>query len=74
MEPTLQSILLRLFHVPMPVFIPFFLGIIVLLLGIKDLREDNENEKSVKFKRLYLEIGKACLLMLLAVFIWMVFY
>ncbi len=74
MKIGLISVLLRLFHVPLMVFIPFFIGLIFLLLGIKDYREDEENEKKQRLKKLYKEIAKSVLLMLVSLLIWLVFY
>lgn len=65
---------LRMFHVPLSVFIPFFVGLLFLLVGIKDFREDNENDKKVRLNGLYKEIAKSLLLMLISVFIWLTFY
>lgn len=66
--------LLRMFHVPMLVFIPLFLGILVLLVGIKDYREDEDLAKKLKLKKLYKEIAKAIVLMLVSLLIWLVVY
>lgn len=74
MPELLPLILLRMFHVPMMVFIPFFVGILMLLVGIKDFREDDENDRKMRLKNLYKEIGKSVFFMLLSVFIWLVFY
>ncbi|MBL0047272.1 MAG: hypothetical protein IPP32_04145 [Bacteroidetes bacterium] len=68
------AVLLRMFHVPLMVFIPFFVGLIFLLLGIKDFREDDENNRKTRLKRLYKEIAKSILFMLTSVFVWLVFY
>ncbi len=65
---------LRMFHVPLLVFIPFFVGIIFLLIGIKDFREEDEISTKERLKKLYKEIAKAIVLMLASVFIWLVFY
>ena len=67
-------VFLRMFHVPLLVFIPFIVGVLFLLLGIKDFREDDENAQKIRLKTLYKEIAKSILLMLLSVFIWLVFY
>lgn len=69
-----SAVLLRMFHVPLMVFIPFFVGLLFLLLGIKDFREDDENNKKIRLKRLYKEIAKSILFMLTSVFVWLVFY
>ena len=74
MEIIFLAIFLRMFHVPMLVFIPFFVGLLYLLVGIKDFREDDENVKKIRLKQLYKEIAKSVLLMLLSVLIWLVFY
>ena len=66
--------LLRMFHVPMLVFILLFLGILVLLVGIKDYREDEYLAKKLKLKKLYKEIAKAIVLMLVSLLIWLVVY
>lgn len=68
------AVLLRMFHVPLMVFIPFFVGLLFLLLGIKDFREDDENNRKIRLKRLYKEIAKSILFMLTSVFVWLVFY
>ncbi len=69
-----SAVLLRMFHVPLMVFIPFFVGLLFLLLGIKDFREDDENNRKIRLKRLYKEIAKSILFMLTSVFVWLVFY
>ena len=66
--------LLRMFYVPMLVFIPLFLGILVLLVGIKDYREDEDLAKKLKQKKLDKEIAKAIVLMLVSLLIWLVVY
>jgi hypothetical protein len=66
--------MLRMFHVPLGVFIPFLLGILLLFVGIRDYKDDDENVPKVRRKQLYKEIAKAILMMLLSVFIWLVFY
>jgi hypothetical protein len=66
--------MLRMFHVPLGVFIPFLLGILLLFVGIRDYKDDDENGPKVRRKQLYKEIAKAILMMLLSVFIWLVFY
>ncbi len=74
MKAMLTAVFLRMFHVPLFVFIPFFIGLLLLFIGIKDYKEDDENEKKIRLKSLYKEIGKAILFMLLSVLIWLVFY
>lgn len=74
MPELLPLILLRMFHVPLMVFIPIFVGILLLLVGIKDFQEDEENTRKTRLKNLYKEIGKSAFFMLLSVFIWLVFY
>ena len=74
MESISLAVFLRMFHVPLMVFIPFFIGLLILFVGIKDYREDDENEKKIRLQRLYKEIAKSVLFMLLSVLIWLIFY
>lgn len=74
MKGCIVLFLLRMFYVPMLVFIPLFLGILVLLVGIKDYREDEDLAKKLKLKKLYKEIAKAIVLMLVSLLIWLVVY
>ncbi|MBK9477362.1 MAG: hypothetical protein IPP56_04075 [Bacteroidetes bacterium] len=74
MKGCIVLFLLRMFYVPMLVFIPLFLGILVLLVGIKDYREDEDLAKKLKQKKLDKEIAKAIVLMLVSLLIWLVVY
>ena len=74
MKTCIVLFLLRIFHVPMLVFIPLFLGILLLLVGIRDYREDEDQAKKVKQKKLYKEIAKAVVLVLVSLLIWLVVY
>jgi len=55
-------------------FLYLFLGILVLLVGIKDYREDEDLAKKLKQKKLDKEIAKAIVLMLVSLLIWLVVY
>jgi heme O synthase-like polyprenyltransferase len=58
----------------MPVFIPAILSLIFLLLAIKEYREDEENEEKERKKIFFKELFKTLILLICAIFIWLVFY